>query len=201
MPSSARSRLSIVVVRVAEGESTGRDLVQRCRFAERQDRHLVAAQGASDAPGHSEAALRSRSDLAVARPTASRTSSSPTRATATFWPPRPSPSIRSRGWRSPGEGCAPGGRRQADRRHHHRPRLRLRPTAPTVTVTGAGTGATITATLGHVANPVGVALASIVDRLRAVAFLDGPGTDYEDAVAVPPGLRFAAHLRSSIPAF
>lgn len=54
--------------------------------------------------------------------------------------------------------------------------------APTVTVAGAGTGAAVTATLGHVANPVGVALASIVDRLRAVAFLDGPGTDYADAV-------------------
>jgi phage tail sheath protein FI len=54
--------------------------------------------------------------------------------------------------------------------------------APTVTVAGAGAGATVTATLGHVANPVGVALASIVDRLRAVAFLDGPGTSYDDAV-------------------
>jgi phage tail sheath protein FI len=54
--------------------------------------------------------------------------------------------------------------------------------APVVTITGAGTGAAATATLGHVANPVGVAFASIVDRLRAVAFLDGPGTSYEDAV-------------------
>ncbi|MCA1379377.1 phage tail sheath subtilisin-like domain-containing protein [Bradyrhizobium sp. BRP05] len=53
---------------------------------------------------------------------------------------------------------------------------------PAVTVAGAGAGATVTATLGHVANPVGVSLASIVDRLRAVAFLDGPGTDYADAV-------------------
>ncbi|BBB99797.1 MULTISPECIES: phage tail sheath subtilisin-like domain-containing protein [Bradyrhizobium] len=53
---------------------------------------------------------------------------------------------------------------------------------PTVTITGAGAGASVTATLGHVANPVGVAFASIVDRLRAVAFLDGPGTSYEDAV-------------------
>jgi phage tail sheath protein FI len=53
---------------------------------------------------------------------------------------------------------------------------------PAVTVTGAGTGAVITATLGFVANPVGQALSSIVDRLRAVAFLDGPGTSYEDAV-------------------
>lgn len=55
-------------------------------------------------------------------------------------------------------------------------------TVPAVTIAGAGTGAAITATLGHVANPVGVAFASIVDRLRAVAFLDGPGTDYADAV-------------------
>jgi phage tail sheath protein FI len=54
---------------------------------------------------------------------------------------------------------------------------------PLVTVTGAGAGAAVTATLGHVANPVGVAMASIVDRLRAVAFLDGPGTNYDDAVA------------------
>jgi phage tail sheath protein FI len=54
--------------------------------------------------------------------------------------------------------------------------------APIVTITGAGTGATATATLGHVANPVGVAFGSIVDRLRAVAFLDGPGTTYQDAI-------------------
>jgi uncharacterized protein len=54
---------------------------------------------------------------------------------------------------------------------------------PAVTVTGSGSGAAITAILGHVANPVGVGLASIVDRLRAVAFLDGPGTSYEDAIA------------------
>ncbi|MGJ4945057.1 phage tail sheath subtilisin-like domain-containing protein [Bradyrhizobium sp. HKCCYLS1011] len=53
---------------------------------------------------------------------------------------------------------------------------------PSVTVSGAGAGATVTATLGHVANPVGVAFGSIVDRLRAVAFLDGPGTSYDDAV-------------------
>lgn len=53
---------------------------------------------------------------------------------------------------------------------------------PTVTVAGAGTGAAVTATLGNVANPVGVAMASIVDRLRAVAFLDGPGADYAAAV-------------------
>ncbi|GAB9153216.1 phage tail sheath subtilisin-like domain-containing protein [Bradyrhizobium diazoefficiens] len=55
-------------------------------------------------------------------------------------------------------------------------------TPPAVTIGGAGTGATATATLGHVANPVGISLASIVDRLRAVAFLDGPGTTYEDAI-------------------
>jgi phage tail sheath protein FI len=58
---------------------------------------------------------------------------------------------------------------------------------PTVTISDSatvpGTGATATATLGGVANPVGVALASIVDRLRAVAYLDGPGTDYAGAVA------------------
>lgn len=54
---------------------------------------------------------------------------------------------------------------------------------PGVTITGAGTGATVTAVVDHVANPVGVSMASIVDRLRAVAFLDGPGTSYEDAVS------------------
>lgn len=54
--------------------------------------------------------------------------------------------------------------------------------APTVTIAGAGTGATATAVLGTVANPVGQTLASIVDRLRAVAFVDGPGTNYADAV-------------------
>ncbi|WP_439357761.1 phage tail sheath subtilisin-like domain-containing protein [Bradyrhizobium sp. DASA03007] len=56
-------------------------------------------------------------------------------------------------------------------------------TVPTVTIAGAGAGAAVTATVDHVANPVGVAMASIVDRLRAVAFLDGPGTSYEDAVS------------------
>lgn len=54
--------------------------------------------------------------------------------------------------------------------------------APAVTITGAGTGAAATAELGTVANPVGQALAAIVDRLRAVAFVDGPGTTYEAAV-------------------
>jgi uncharacterized protein len=53
---------------------------------------------------------------------------------------------------------------------------------PAVTIGGVGTGAEATALLGHVANPVGVALSSIVDRLRAVAFLDGPGGTYEDAI-------------------
>lgn len=56
-------------------------------------------------------------------------------------------------------------------------------TAPTITIGGAGTGATATVTLTNVANPVGVALASIVDRLRAVTFLDGPGTTYDAAVS------------------
>lgn len=54
---------------------------------------------------------------------------------------------------------------------------------PTVTINGDGSGATATATLGSVANPVGMAMASIVDRLRAVGFVDGPGTSYADAVA------------------
>lgn len=54
---------------------------------------------------------------------------------------------------------------------------------PTITISGgAGTGAAATATLGNVANPVGVAFASIVDRLRAVALLDGPGTNYDAAI-------------------
>jgi phage tail sheath protein FI len=55
--------------------------------------------------------------------------------------------------------------------------------APTVTIGGVGTGATATADLGVAPNPVGQSLAAIVDRLRAVAFLDGPGTSYADAVA------------------
>lgn len=53
--------------------------------------------------------------------------------------------------------------------------------APTVTFTG-GSGAAASAVLGKVANPVGQALAAIVDRLRAVAFVDGPGTTYEAAL-------------------
>jgi phage tail sheath protein FI len=54
---------------------------------------------------------------------------------------------------------------------------------PSVTINGEGTGATAEAVLGGVANPVGVALGSIVDRLRAVAFIDGPGVDYDSAIA------------------
>jgi phage tail sheath protein FI len=54
---------------------------------------------------------------------------------------------------------------------------------PTVTITGAGSNAAASATLGNVANPVGMAMGSIVDRLRAVAFVDGPGTNYADAVS------------------
>lgn len=54
--------------------------------------------------------------------------------------------------------------------------------APTITIAGAGTSATATAVLGSVANPVGQVLAAIVDPLRAVTFVDGPGTTYADAV-------------------
>lgn len=53
---------------------------------------------------------------------------------------------------------------------------------PTVTITGAGSGAVASATLGNVANPVGQAMSGLVKRLRAVAFVDGPGTTYEAAV-------------------
>jgi phage tail sheath protein FI len=53
---------------------------------------------------------------------------------------------------------------------------------PTVTITGEGANAAAGAVLGGVANPVGVALSAITSRLRAVAFLDGPGTNYADAV-------------------
>jgi phage tail sheath protein FI len=53
---------------------------------------------------------------------------------------------------------------------------------PAVTIGGAGTGATATATLGFVANPVAKALEAITARLRAVAFVDGPGTNYQAAV-------------------
>jgi phage tail sheath protein FI len=54
---------------------------------------------------------------------------------------------------------------------------------PAVTITGAGTGATATAVLGNVANPVGKALEALVPRVRGVAFVDGPGTNYADAVS------------------
>ena len=58
-------------------------------------------------------------------------------------------------------------------------------TAPTVTIGGgSGTGATGRCTLGAVANPVGKALEAIVDRLRAVAFIDGPNTSRSPAVRV-----------------
>ena len=54
--------------------------------------------------------------------------------------------------------------------------------APAVTITGDGTGAAATASLGYAANPVAKALEAMTKRLRAVAFVDGPGTSYEDAV-------------------
>lgn len=54
---------------------------------------------------------------------------------------------------------------------------------PTITITGAGTSAAATAVLGGVANPVGMALASLAPRVRGVAFVDGPGTNYTDAIA------------------
>lgn len=55
--------------------------------------------------------------------------------------------------------------------------------APAVTITGAGTGATATATLGSVANPVAKAMEAVAQRLRAIGFIDGPGTTYEAAVS------------------
>lgn len=55
--------------------------------------------------------------------------------------------------------------------------------APTVTITGAGTGAAATAVLGNVANPVAKAMEAVATRLRAVGFVDGPGTTYEAAVS------------------
>lgn len=56
-------------------------------------------------------------------------------------------------------------------------------TAPTVTFGGPGASAAATAVLGTVANPVAVALGSITARLRAFALVDGPGTNYNAAVA------------------
>ncbi|WP_187275094.1 phage tail sheath subtilisin-like domain-containing protein [Methylobacterium sp. WL120] len=55
--------------------------------------------------------------------------------------------------------------------------------APTATIVGAGAGATVTTTLGTVANPVGKVLEALAVRLRAVAFVDGPGTTYEAAIS------------------
>jgi phage tail sheath protein FI len=55
--------------------------------------------------------------------------------------------------------------------------------APVITITGAGTLAAATATLGNVANPVGKALEALTPRMRAIALLDGPGTNYADAVS------------------
>ena len=54
---------------------------------------------------------------------------------------------------------------------------------PTATIAGVGAGATLTLTLGNVMNPVGSALSAITGRMRAVAFVDGPGTNYTDAVS------------------
>jgi len=56
-------------------------------------------------------------------------------------------------------------------------------TAPTVTLTGGGgTGAAATANVGVVANPVAAELPGVLEKLRAVAFLDGPDTTDEAAV-------------------
>jgi len=55
--------------------------------------------------------------------------------------------------------------------------------APTVTLTGGGgAGATATATVGVVANPVAAELPGVLEKLRAVAFVDGPDTTDEAAV-------------------
>lgn len=57
--------------------------------------------------------------------------------------------------------------------------------APTLTITdpdGGGAGATATATIGTVGNPVIAELIGILEKLRAVAFVDGPDTT--DAAAV-----------------
>lgn len=54
--------------------------------------------------------------------------------------------------------------------------------APVATITGVGTGATVATSVGTVANPCGKALEAVAPRLRAVAFIDGPGTSYADAV-------------------
>ena len=54
--------------------------------------------------------------------------------------------------------------------------------APAATITGAGNGATVTTSLGSVANPVGKVLEAMTGRLRAVAYVNGPGTTYSAAV-------------------
>lgn len=55
--------------------------------------------------------------------------------------------------------------------------------APTVTLTGGGgTGATATANIGTVANPVVAELVGVLEKIRAVAFVDGPDTTDEAAV-------------------
>lgn len=55
---------------------------------------------------------------------------------------------------------------------------------PVVTISGGGgTGATATATVGATINPVVAELAGVADKLGAVAFVDGPDTTDEAAVA------------------
>jgi hypothetical protein len=115
----------IVVTRVAEGQSQpGRDLVQRCRFADRQDRHLVAAQGASDAQVIPK--LLIAPGLTSGRPTNGLKNLVIGRRAQATCRPRPHHHRAARDRRSSGHRCAAGGRRQADRRDHHRPGLRLR---------------------------------------------------------------------------
>ncbi len=55
--------------------------------------------------------------------------------------------------------------------------------AATINGNGNGTGATITTSLGKVANPVAKVLEALTGRLRAVAYVNGPGTTYEVALA------------------
>lgn len=55
---------------------------------------------------------------------------------------------------------------------------------PTVSLTGGGgAGATATANTGATINPVVAELSGVTEQLRAVAFVDGPDTTDEDAVA------------------
>lgn len=56
-------------------------------------------------------------------------------------------------------------------------------TAPEATINGVGTGATVTTSLGSVANPVAKVLEALTRRLRAVAYINGPGSTYEAAIA------------------